>query len=59
MGTRLGVVNQQGRQAALDDAIAANVKPHVRDALTPLFRGTRPVQWLRIDIPRPGADDGD
>ena len=44
MGTRLGVVNQQGRQAALEDAIAANVKPHVRDALTPLFRGTRPVR---------------
>lgn len=44
LGTRLGVVNQQGRQEALEAAISNNVKPHVRDALTPLMRGQRPVR---------------
>ncbi len=44
LGTRLGVTNQQGRQAALETAIANTVKPHVRDALTPLMRGQRPVR---------------
>ncbi|PHR25705.1 MAG: hypothetical protein COA37_02460 [Hoeflea sp.] len=44
IGTRFGVTNRQGKQAALEQAIAANVEPHVRDALTPLFRGARPVR---------------
>ncbi|WP_299868006.1 hypothetical protein [uncultured Hoeflea sp.] len=48
LGTRLGVINQQGRQTALEDAISANVKPHVRDALTPLMRGQRPVRAVVI-----------
>lgn len=44
LGTRFGVVNRQGRQSALEEAISANIKPHVRDALTPLFKGARPAR---------------
>jgi len=44
LGTRMGVINRQGRQLALEDAISANIKPHVRDALTPLFKGSRPAR---------------
>ncbi|MBD8878594.1 hypothetical protein [Roseibium polysiphoniae] len=44
LGTRFGLTNQQGRQAALETAIAANVKPHVEDSLKPLMTGTRPVR---------------
>lgn len=44
LGTRLGVANRQGKQAALEQAIAANVRPHVQDALSPLMRGERPVR---------------
>lgn len=46
LGTRLGVTNQQGRQTALEQAIAANVRPHVDDALRPLFTGSRPVRAI-------------
>lgn len=41
LGTRLGVVNQQERQLALEQAISDNVKAHVRDAFTPLMHGQR------------------
>ncbi|MCC0034070.1 MAG: hypothetical protein H6887_02240 [Hoeflea sp.] len=41
LGTRLGVVNQQERQLALEQAISENVKAHVRDAFSPLMRGQR------------------
>lgn len=41
VGTRLGVVNQDGRQAALEQAIRANVEPHVRDAFNPMMQGSR------------------
>ncbi|WP_420408812.1 hypothetical protein [Hoeflea sp.] len=41
VGTRFGVVNQDGRQAALEQAIRANVEPHVRDAFNPMMRGSR------------------
>lgn len=41
VGTRLGVVNQDGRQAALEQAIRANVEPHVRGAFNPMMRGSR------------------
>jgi len=43
LGTRFGVVNRQAKQLALQEAISANIKPHVRDALTPLFKGSRPA----------------
>lgn len=41
LGTRFGAINRQPKQLALQQAISANIIPHVRDALTPLFRGTR------------------
>lgn len=44
LGTRLGLVNQQARQAGLEAAVAQNVRPHIDDALRPLFTGTRPVR---------------
>ncbi|MEO9526151.1 hypothetical protein [Roseibium sp.] len=44
LGTRVGVVNGRAKQAALEKAIAANVRPYVEEALTPLFTGTRPVR---------------
>lgn len=44
LGTRLGVVNQQERQRALEQAISDNVKAHVRDAFTPLMCGQRPAR---------------
>jgi hypothetical protein len=44
LGTRLGVVNQQERQLALEQAISDNVRAHVRDAFTPLMRGQRPAR---------------
>ena len=44
LGTRFGAINRQPRQLALQEAITANITPHVRDALAPLFRGTRPAR---------------
>lgn len=44
MGTRLGLTNQKARQEALEQAITANITPHVRDQLTPLFKGARPAR---------------
>lgn len=44
VGTRLGLVNQQDRQLALEQAIRDNVTPHVRDALSQLMRGQRPAR---------------
>jgi hypothetical protein len=44
LGTRFGAVNWQSKQLALQEAISANIKPHVRDALTPLLRGARPAR---------------
>lgn len=44
VGTRLGLVNQQDRQLALEQAIRDNVTPHVRDALSLLMRGQRPAR---------------
>lgn len=44
LGTRLGIVNGKARQVALESAITSNVRPHVEDALSPLFTGTRPVR---------------
>lgn len=40
LGTRLGLTNQ----AAMQQAINAHITPHVRDQLTPLFKGTRPAR---------------
>lgn len=44
LGTRLGLANQEAKQQAMEKAISAHITPHVRDQLTPLFRGTRPVR---------------
>jgi hypothetical protein len=44
LGTRLGLTNQAAKQAALEKAISAQITPHVRDQLTPLFKGTRPAR---------------
>lgn len=44
IGTRIGAVNRQPKQLALQEAITANIVPHVRDALTPLFKGARPAR---------------
>jgi hypothetical protein len=44
IGTRLGLTNQKARQQALEQAISAHITPHVRDQLTPLFKGTRPAR---------------
>jgi hypothetical protein len=44
IGTRFGVVNQDDRQLSLEQAISANVEPHVRDALGPMMRGQRPAR---------------
>ncbi len=44
LGTSLGFINGQEKQAALESAIAANVRAHVEDALKPMFTGTRPVR---------------
>ena len=44
LGTRFGVVNRQSKQLALQDAIRANIEPHVRDALAPLFKGSQPAR---------------
>lgn len=44
LGTRLGLTNQQAKQAALEQAISAHITPHVRDQLTPLFKGRRPAR---------------
>ncbi|QLF69849.1 hypothetical protein FE840_010025 [Peteryoungia desertarenae] len=44
LGTRLGLTNQQARQAAMQQAINAHITPHLRDQLTPLFKGTRPAR---------------
>ncbi|WP_417688513.1 hypothetical protein [Roseibium sp.] len=49
LGTRFGVINGAAKQAALENAIAANVRPHVEDALNPLLTGTRPVRAV-VDI---------
>lgn len=44
LGTRLGLTNQEAKKAALQQAITAHITPHVRDQLTPLFKGTRPAR---------------
>jgi hypothetical protein len=44
LGTKLGLTNQAAKQDALQKAISAHITPHVRDQLTPLFKGTRPAR---------------
>jgi hypothetical protein len=44
LGTRLGLTNQAAKQEAMQKAISAHITPHVRDQLTPLFKGTRPAR---------------
>ena len=44
LGTRLGLANRDAKQAALAEAINAHITPHVRDQLTPLFKGPRPAR---------------
>lgn len=44
LGTRLGLTNRDAKQAAMEQAISAQITPHVRDQLTPLFNGTRPAR---------------
>jgi hypothetical protein len=44
LGTRLGLTNQEAKQQAMEKAISAHITPHMRDQLTPLFRGTRPAR---------------
>ncbi len=44
LGTRLGLTNQQAKQEAMQKAISAHITPHMRDQLTPLFKGTRPAR---------------
>lgn len=44
LGTRLGLTNQAAKQTAMQQAINAHITPHVRDQLTPLFKGTRPAR---------------
>jgi hypothetical protein len=44
LGTKLGLTNQAARQTAMQKAISAHITPHVRDQLTPLFKGTRPAR---------------
>lgn len=44
LGTRLGLTNQAAKQTAMQQAISAHITPHLRDQLTPLFKGTRPAR---------------
>ena len=44
IGTKLGLTNQAAKQTAMQKAISAHIIPHVRDQLTPLFKGTRPAR---------------
>ncbi len=44
IGTKLGLTNQAAKQTAIQQAINAHITPHVRDQLTPLFKGTRPAR---------------
>lgn len=49
LGMRLGVSGQVEQQRALQQAVTATMIPHVRDALSPLFRGTRPAR-VEVDV---------
>jgi hypothetical protein len=45
-GVRMGLVKQAEREAAYTQEIERNIKPHLRDALSPLMQGSHPVNVL-------------
>ena len=44
LGTQMGLANRGEVRRQLEAGITANIVPHMRDALTPIFTGTRPLR---------------
>lgn len=44
LGTQMGLANRGEVRQQLEAGITANILPHMRDALAPIFTGTRPLR---------------